>query len=188
MKKCSICELVKELIEFHKMKGTPDGRRKQCRECRTTACAADYIVRKTKIQKSKREYYRRSRIQILNAVTKYRQANPDKVRSSKRSSVSKKLYKYNNIRSRYRAAKLRAIPKWITQDQLRQIEYVYRLASISTELTGILHHVDHIIPLQGINVSGLHVPWNLQVLTSVDNIRKGNKLLIKDDNDAKIYT
>jgi len=43
-------------------------------------------------------------------------------------------------------------------------------------VTGTPHHVDHIIPINGLSVCGLHVPWNLQVIPKERNARKSNQL------------
>lgn len=73
-----------------------------------------------------------------------------------------------------RASKLRRTPPWLTQEHLQQIESVYALAKRLTADTGIMHHVDHIVPLQGKTVSGLHVPWNLRAIPAMENLIKSN--------------
>ena len=69
-----------------------------------------------------------------------------------------------------------AKPKWLTEEHEFFIEEIYSLRDLRTELTGVVHHVDHIIPLKGKDVCGLHVPWNLQVITAKDNLSKSNSL------------
>jgi hypothetical protein len=75
---------------------------------------------------------------------------------------------------RYTVRKQR-LPKWLTEENLKQIQVMYTLASSLTKKTGITWHVDHIIPLQGKTVSGLHVPENLQVIPGSLNNKKSNK-------------
>lgn len=73
--------------------------------------------------------------------------------------------------SKRKAAKLQRTPVWADQ---KAIIEVYRKCYRLTGKTGIDHHVDHILPLQGEKVSGLHVAENLQVITATANMRKSN--------------
>lgn len=75
-----------------------------------------------------------------------------------------------------RARKLQATPSWLTLDQKNKILEVYKQAKLLQYKDGIKRHVDHIIPLKSDIVCGLHVPWNLQVLTYYENCKKYNKL------------
>jgi 5-methylcytosine-specific restriction endonuclease McrA len=69
-----------------------------------------------------------------------------------------------------------ATPKWLTAGHKIQIRAMYLSARDLTKRTGVKHVVDHIIPLRSEVVCGLHVPWNLQILTHVENSHKSNRL------------
>ena len=74
-----------------------------------------------------------------------------------------------------RARKLQATPKWLSKVQLEEIKQIYKSCPKTC-------HVDHIVPLKGENVSGLHVPWNLQCLPGIVNRVKHNKVVHGDSN------
>lgn len=80
----------------------------------------------------------------------------------------------HNAKAAYRrAAKIHRTPKWLTPDDRWMIEEIYHLAQLRSQVTGVEWHVDHVIPLLGKTVSGLHVPGNLRVIVGVENLRKG---------------
>lgn len=74
-----------------------------------------------------------------------------------------------------RARLSRAVPPWIGAQEKREIQAIYKMAKHLTLLTGIEHEVDHIHPIAGRRMCGLHVPANLQVMTKTENRRKSNK-------------
>ncbi len=103
------------------------------------------------------------------AVRRFEAANPEKARVWA-----------NSRQAHRRATKLRATPPWLTDEDRALIRLLYQEAVALTMSTGIEFHVDHIVPLRGQTiygaVSGLHVPWNLQVIPASHNLRKHNKL------------
>jgi 5-methylcytosine-specific restriction endonuclease McrA len=70
--------------------------------------------------------------------------------------------------------KINATPPWLTDEQKKDIKNLYFECKIISDTTGVKHHIDHIIPLNNELVCGLHVPWNLQILTAKDNLIKSN--------------
>ena len=71
-----------------------------------------------------------------------------------------------------------ATPRWLTTEQRNQIRQFYLDAMTTTRVTGVPYVVDHIVPLRGKDVCGLHVPWNLQVITRADNLAKSNNSFV----------
>ena len=74
-----------------------------------------------------------------------------------------------------RGIKLKATPAWLTKEHKESIKDFYRLSAFLSRTTGTSHNVDHIVPLQGKTVCGLHVPWNMQVITAEENQKKHAK-------------
>lgn len=122
---------------------------------------------------SKKKYdseYRRARLQKHNDWSKKYASE----HSEQRRITSKKYYENNklaafSVAAKRRAAKLNAVPVWLTGEHKKQIRDFYTNKPIGYE-------VDHIVPLRGKTICGLHVPWNLQYLTTRDNRVKGNKI------------
>jgi 5-methylcytosine-specific restriction endonuclease McrA len=113
-----------------------------------------------RVAAARKRWYEKNKEKSSENARKYAQENPE--------------WKAAHCAKR-RASKLRACPSWLTAEQLKEIESFYKEAKRLFKETEIPHHVDHIIPLQGKNVSGLHVPWNLQVLTASANSKKNNR-------------
>jgi len=123
----------------------------------------------------------------------YRAANPEKIADTRRRTVAKHKAARNAEKAKWRRenpgkvlaltrkrqiAKIQRTPVWLSDDDYWLMSQAYELAAHRSKVFGFAWHVDHIIPLQGKNVSGLHVPLNLQVIPGSVNSQKGNRMEI----------
>ena len=106
----------------------------------------------------------------------YRVKNPEKVRESYLSSMRKRKPQKAAAEMKRIATKLNATPKWLSKNDLDWIDAYYVEAQKHKEMFGMVLAVDHIVPLKGKQVCGLHVPWNMCLRTKSDNSKKHNKL------------
>lgn len=108
-----------------------------------------------------------------SAQAAYRERNPEKLAAKgaawRRANTGKNCAKANG----YRARRASREPVWLSEADRWLISEVYCLAAARSRATGVKHHVDHVLPLNGRLVSGLHVPANLRVIPAGDNARKG---------------
>lgn len=136
------------------------------------------------------EYYAKNRDKILSKVREKRALNKDEVNSKRReyyhankekSSLKAKKWRDSNrchiyAKNRVRKNKMlqQQMPSWADKSAM---EVIYQQARRRSQIEGIQYHVDHIIPLNGDIVSGLHIEYNLQILTAKDNVVKKNSFM-----------
>jgi len=130
-----------------------------------------YETNKEEVRATQKEYYKANRERCIESSKGWQKANPDKRAEHTRAYNLRNPGKVNARAAKRRAAKLLRTPNWVCYDTIT--EY-YICAKKLQELTGIEFHIDHIVPLQGELVSGLHVAANLQILTAHDNVSKSN--------------
>lgn len=82
------------------------------------------------------------------------------------------LWIANSKRRRYIAAVVLSAPPWVDREALRRLQY---RAQCLSEMTGVPHEIDHIVPLNHPLVCGLTVPWNLEIVSARVNAAKSNK-------------
>jgi 5-methylcytosine-specific restriction endonuclease McrA len=131
-----------------------------------------------KAKEKDRRYKDKNRSAVRESARAWKRKNPDKVKAwvDANPTYNSEWIDANRgkVNARLAARKKqirRATPKWLTLEHKDQIRELYELANIC----GM--HVDHIHPIKGENVCGLHVPWNLQLLTPSENLSKGNRLV-----------
>jgi 5-methylcytosine-specific restriction endonuclease McrA len=128
---------------------------KQCKECKK---AANKNWAKTNPQK------------VAAKTLAWYKANPDKNAAKSRAWYRANPDKRIALNAKRYAAKLQRTLHGLTKEHYKEIYSFYK----ECKKLGSDYCVDHIIPLQGETVSGLHVPWNLQILTKSENSRKSN--------------
>ena len=153
-----------------------------CTACRTEDAknAADTrreyfqeYARRADVKERQHEWYMANReLTMSRAKTVTR----DKKREYQQAWKSRNVDKVRADTKARRRKHRQATPAWLTTDQKRSIREIYRVAIVTTKITGERYVVDHIIPLRSDIVCGLHVPWNLRVTTHAENLTKSNAI------------
>jgi hypothetical protein len=131
-----------------------------CMQCDLEYQIRVYKENPEKARQRRLKTYERTKDKHLAQKRIYRQTNKAKV---------------NALAKAYKVRKKNRIPKWVDKDHMWLIKEAYELAQLRTKQFGFSWHVDHIVPIQGELVSGLHVIENLQVIPAIENIKKKNK-------------
>ena len=174
-KTCSKCLKSKLLKDFCQNKSAKYGVSSSCRVCQSAYNKEYRKKNREALLKADRDRYANNTESIKAKSAKYKADNKDYYDAYNKTYYKFNKHKFLAANSKRRKVILKATPDWLTKEQKVQIEDVYWLAQDLKAVSGESYHVDHIIPLQGKNICGLHVPWNLQILPADLNLKKGNR-------------
>lgn len=146
-----------------------------CRSCHSDKQKQYRLLNKEKARAYQKEYYKENKSYLNEYNREWQKKNPHVNRESSKRWRLKYPDRNAANTSRYSKRVRRATPPWLTEDNWDSINYKYMIAKDASLISGEKYHVDHIVPLLGKNICGLHVPWNLQVLPADVNIKKSNK-------------
>lgn len=198
-RRCSKCKQELLLSEFGVRRQRKDGISLWCKSCcrmsiqkrrATDEGATDHRTRE-------RERHRKNPEPARKRAKEWHHSNPDRAKQNAISGHTRRMrspeYKkkeYARIaewgklnparvasnRQSNRLLRRRAQPRWLTLIQKAQIREFYEISMAKTRQTGVKHHVDHVFAISGATFNGLHVPWNLQILTATQNDEKWIKV------------
>lgn len=166
IKVCSCCKLEKDLNNFYNRKTNPDGKDWACKECHIIRNKKYRLENKEKIYQATLEYktnwYTSNKKRQSEKSKILYQENPEYYKKKSSIYVKNNRNKTNALKAKYKLARKRAIPSWANINKIKDF-YI----NCPKE-----YHVDHIVPIQGKTVCGLHVENNLQYLTASENCSK----------------
>ena len=138
---------------------------------------ADYFAaynRREKVKDAKQGWYQAHKEQVILAAS----TRPAEVKREYQTAWKERNATWVKADTKSRRRKHReATPRWLSKAQKATMREIYKIAITMTQTTGEQYVVDHIVPLRSHEVCGLHVPWNLRVITQDENLKKSNKLL-----------
>lgn len=137
---------------------------------------AEYFIeynRREDIKEKKNQWYQDNREAV---IARARTRPAEKLREYRDAWKANNLVQVRASTKARRRKHREATPPWLTSRQKSEIRHLYQIAITMTQTTGEQYVVDHIVPLRSPVVCGLHVPWNLRVITQEENLRKSNKL------------
>lgn len=158
LRKCTKCGELKQHSEFSTRSASHDGLNYWCKQC----------------NRDRNKKWRKDNTERKAAYEKfYREENIEKVKARQSAYYSNNKAGYV---SRSRARRHRVTVQGLNLPREKEaIDGLYKESTRKTLETGVLSHVDHIVPLKHSEVCGLHASWNLQILTATENDAKGNK-------------
>jgi hypothetical protein len=138
---------------------------------------ADYFRKYNKredVKDRKNDWYQENRETVINNAATRPAHVLRAYRNAWKANNKTQVLADNKVRRRKHRE---ATPPWLTRKQKSEIRQLYQIAITMTQTTGEQYVVDHIVPLRSHEVCGLHVPWNLRVITQEENLKKSNKLV-----------
>jgi len=163
---------------------------RKCVQCAKDAALAWNKANPDKFRANSKKYRENHREEESVRSKNWRTKHPDRVKANNEKWQETNWVKYLGISSSWkrrnrghtnaktkerRLAQIQRTPKWLTDQDFADIKKFYDLAYELSQAYGFPWHVDHIIPLKGKTVSGLHVVDNLQIMPGSENSRKGNR-------------
>lgn len=178
-RECTKCCEYLPIKSFARHAGTTLGWNTKCSTCSYTPEKQAYrkkyrMENAERISKQHKEYRTKAKERIQEYGIEYRKKKPEILKKNS------KKWKDKNVHVCIEYTRIRAIKKKrgmnvLTPEQKKQVQAIYKeCRKLNTNGSGIVYCVDHIIPLTHDDVSGLHAPQNLIILTKLDNNRKWN--------------
>jgi len=188
LKICKDCKIEKSTESFYISKKS--GLWPNCKACVKVKQAQNYQQNRIYIDARQKRYNSKHENKLKTYQKQYQLDNKETIKIQKAEYAKNNVKKLRKIQKTWRQRhpdrkladtrkrqiqKLHRTPKWLTKSDWIEINWAYTYAKQLTKETGIKHEVDHIIPLRGKNISGLHCPQNLQILTKDQHKSKSNK-------------
>lgn len=185
MKTCTACEQAKPFSEFYP-------RYHKCKDCVRAKNALWKVLNADIVNAGNRRWRKLNPDKARAMSHRWVQSNRDK------DNAKHKRFYWRNPEARREKTRLwaklnpekaalmtakrksathKAAPKWLSAEDHELMQFLYKEAAGLSKDTGVKFHVDHIVPLRGKTVCGLHAPWNLQIIAAGKNLSKHNKLV-----------